>query len=138
MGKYDKMTNNLDNETLKAKSSRMKIQNTLGMIDDLLELTRSILKECDKDPDKKFIDRRQFKYFIRGTWLYRKPQLLDVLATTPIIKIFLIKISLELSSLPGDILAPMEKLTTLKKTKKKNISQTSSLDLLSDRNELTP
>ena len=52
MGRYDKMTNNLDNETLKAKSSRMKIQNTLGMIDDLLELTRSILQECDKDPDK--------------------------------------------------------------------------------------
>jgi len=38
MGRYDKMTNNLDNETLKAKSSRMKIQNTLGMIDDLLEV----------------------------------------------------------------------------------------------------
>jgi len=37
MGKYDKMTNNLDNETLKAKSSRMKIQNTLGMIDDFTQ-----------------------------------------------------------------------------------------------------
>ena len=32
--------------------SEMKIQNTLKIIDDLLELTRSILQECDKDPDK--------------------------------------------------------------------------------------
>ena len=32
MGKYDKMTNNLDNETLKAKSSRMKIKETLEII----------------------------------------------------------------------------------------------------------
>ena len=31
--------------------SEMKIQNTLKIIDDLLKLTRSILKECDKDPD---------------------------------------------------------------------------------------
>ena len=39
-----------DNEKLEA--SRLKIQNTMSMIDDLLELTRSILQECDKDPDK--------------------------------------------------------------------------------------
>ncbi len=37
------------------------------------------------------------------------------------IKTFLIRISLELSSLTGDVLAPMEKLTTLKKTKKKKL-----------------
>jgi len=29
----------------------VKIKNTLKVIDDLLKLTRSILKECDKDPD---------------------------------------------------------------------------------------
>ena len=29
----------------------VKIKNTLKVIDDLLELTRSILQECDKDPD---------------------------------------------------------------------------------------
>jgi len=32
-------------------SLMVKIKNTLKVIDDLLELTRSILKECDKDPD---------------------------------------------------------------------------------------
>ncbi len=69
MGKYDKMTNNLDNETLKAKSSRMKIQNTLGMIDDLLELTRSILKECDKDPD---LNDLAIKYLLNQRQLVEK------------------------------------------------------------------
>jgi len=69
MGKYDKMTNNLDNETLKAKSSRMKIQNALGMIDDLLELTRSILKECDKDPD---LNDLAIKYILNQKELLEK------------------------------------------------------------------
>jgi len=69
MGRYDKMTNNLDNETLKAKSSRMKIQNTLGMIDDLLELTRSILQECDKDPDKNDL---AIKYLLNQRQLLEK------------------------------------------------------------------
>ena len=32
-------------------SLMVKIKNTLKVIDDLLKLTRSILKECDKDPD---------------------------------------------------------------------------------------
>ena len=32
-------------------SLMVKIKNTLKVIDDLLELTRSILQECDKDPD---------------------------------------------------------------------------------------
>ncbi len=69
MGKYDKMTNNLDNETLKAKSSRMKIQNALAMIDDLLELTRSILKECDKDPD---LNDLAIKYILNQKELLEK------------------------------------------------------------------
>ena len=69
MGRYDKMTNNLDNETLKAKSSRMKIQNTLGMIDDLLELTRSILQECDKDPN---LNKLAIKYLLNQRQLLEK------------------------------------------------------------------
>jgi len=69
MGRYDKMTNNLDNQTWKAKSSRKKIQNTLGMIDDLLELTRSILQECDKDPDKNDL---AIKYLLNQRQLLEK------------------------------------------------------------------
>ena len=70
MGRYGKSKPNIiDNETLKAKSSRMKIQNTLGMIDDLLELTRSILKECDKDPD---LNDLAIKYILNQKELLEK------------------------------------------------------------------
>ena len=43
MGKYDKMTNNLDNETLKTKSSRMKIKETL----EIIKTAMDILKKKD-------------------------------------------------------------------------------------------
>jgi len=45
------MRNRYDDETLKAKSSRIKIQEALKIIDGLVELSSNILKECDKDPD---------------------------------------------------------------------------------------
>jgi|TARA_B100000809_G_scaffold210842_1_gene214301 hypothetical protein len=51
MGRYGKMRNRYDDETLKAKSSRIKIQEALKIIDGLVELSSNILKECDKDPD---------------------------------------------------------------------------------------
>ena len=35
-----------------AKYSRMQIQNALRVIDELVEVSSSILRECDKDPDK--------------------------------------------------------------------------------------
>jgi hypothetical protein len=35
-----------------AKHSRMQIQNALRVIDELVEVSSSILRECDKDPDK--------------------------------------------------------------------------------------
>jgi len=60
-----------DNEKLEA--SRLKIQNTMSVIDDLLELTRSILQECDKDPDKNdlaikyLLNQRQLLNKLKGT-----------------------------------------------------------------------
>ena len=56
-----------DNEKLEA--SRLKIQNTMSMIDDLLELTRSILQECDKDPDKNDL---AIKYLLNQRQLLEK------------------------------------------------------------------
>ena len=47
----------------------MKIQNTLKIIDDLLELTRSILQECDKDPDKNDLS---IKYLLNQKQLLEK------------------------------------------------------------------
>jgi hypothetical protein len=49
--------------------SEMKIQNTLKIIDDLLELTRSILQECDKDPDKNDLS---IKYLLNQKQLLEK------------------------------------------------------------------
>ena len=49
--------------------SEMKIQNTLKIIDDLLELTRSILQECDKDPDKNDL---AIKYLLNQKQLLNK------------------------------------------------------------------
>jgi len=69
MGRYDKMTNNLDKYFIEAKASRMKIKNTMGMIDDLLELTRSILQECDKDPNKNDL---AIKYLLNQKQLLNK------------------------------------------------------------------
>ena len=42
----------MDKYFIEAKASRMKNQEALSVVNDLLKLTRSILEECDKDPDK--------------------------------------------------------------------------------------
>ena len=47
----------------------MKNQNTLKIIDDLLELTRSILQECDKDPDSNDL---AIKYLLNQKQLLEK------------------------------------------------------------------
>ena len=47
----------------------VKIKNTLKIIDDLLELTRSILQECDKDPDKNDLS---IKYLLNQKQLLEK------------------------------------------------------------------
>ena len=41
----------MDKYFIEAKASRMKKQEALSVVNDLLRLTRSILEECDKDPD---------------------------------------------------------------------------------------
>ena len=41
----------MDKYFIGAKASRMKNQEALNVVNDLLKLTRSILEECDKDPD---------------------------------------------------------------------------------------
>ena len=41
----------MDKYFIEAKASRMKNQEALSVVNDLLKLTRSILEECDKDPD---------------------------------------------------------------------------------------
>ena len=41
----------MDEYFIEAKASRMKNQEALSVVNDLLKLTRSILKEYDKDPD---------------------------------------------------------------------------------------
>jgi len=57
------------NDKEKLEASRLKIQNTMSMIDDLLELTRSILQECDKDPDKNDL---AIKYLLNQRQLLNK------------------------------------------------------------------
>ena len=57
------------NDKEKLEASRLKIQNTMSMIDDLLELTRSILQECDKDPDKNDL---AIKYLLNQRQLLEK------------------------------------------------------------------
>ena len=57
------------NDKEKLEASRLKIQNTMSMIDDLLELTRSILQECDKDPDK---NNLAIKYLLNQRQLLNK------------------------------------------------------------------
>jgi len=41
----------MDKYFIEDKVSRMKKQEALSVVNDLLRLTRSILEECDKDPD---------------------------------------------------------------------------------------
>ena len=61
------------NDKEKLEASRLKIQNTMSVIDDLLELTRSILQECDKDPDKNdlaikyLLNQKQLLEKLKGT-----------------------------------------------------------------------
>ena len=50
-------------------SLMVKIKNTLKVIDDLLELTRSILQECDKDPVKNDLS---IKYLLNQKQLLEK------------------------------------------------------------------
>ena len=57
------------NDKEKLEASRLKIQNKMSMIDDLLELTRSILQECDKDPDKNDL---AIKYLLNQKQLLNK------------------------------------------------------------------
>ena len=57
------------NDKEKLEASRLKIQNTMSVIDDLLELTRSILQECDKDPDKNDL---AIKYLLNQKQLLEK------------------------------------------------------------------
>ena len=57
------------NDKEKLEASRLKIQNTMSVIDDLLELTRSILQECDKDPDKNDL---AIKYLLNQKQLLNK------------------------------------------------------------------
>ena len=57
------------NDKEKLEASRLKIQNTMSVIDDLLELTRSILQECDKDPDKNDLS---IKYLLNQKQLLEK------------------------------------------------------------------
>ena len=69
MGRYGKMRNRYDDETLKAKSSRIKIQESLKIIDGLVELSSNILKECDKDPD---LNDLAIKYLLNQKQLLEK------------------------------------------------------------------
>jgi len=50
-------------------NDKEKIKNTLKVIDDLLELTRSILQECDKDSDKNDL---AIKYLLNQKQLLNK------------------------------------------------------------------
>ena len=46
-----------------------KNQEAVSMIDEVLELTRSILQECDKDPDKNYL---AIKYLLNQRQLLNK------------------------------------------------------------------
>ena len=50
-------------------NDKEKLEATRKMIDDLLELTRSILQECDKDPDKNDL---AIKYLLNQRQLLNK------------------------------------------------------------------
>ena len=59
----------MDKYFIEAKASRMKNQEALSVVNDLLELTRSILQECDKDPDKNDL---AIKYLLNQKQLLNK------------------------------------------------------------------
>jgi len=59
----------MDKYFIEAKASRMKNQEALSVVNDLLELTRSILQECDKDPDKNDL---AIKYLLNQRQLLEK------------------------------------------------------------------
>ena len=59
----------MDKYFIEAKASRMKNQEALSVVNDLLKLTRSILKECDKDPDKNDL---AIKYLLNQKQLLNK------------------------------------------------------------------
>jgi len=59
----------MDKYFIEAKASRMKNQEALNVVNDLLELTRSILQECDKDPDKNDL---AIKYLLNQKQLLNK------------------------------------------------------------------
>ena len=59
----------MDKYFVEAKTSRMKNQEALSMVNDLLKLTRSILKECDKDPD---LNNLAIKYLLNQKELLEK------------------------------------------------------------------
>jgi hypothetical protein len=50
-------------------NDKEKLEAVRKMIDDLLELTRSILQECDKDPDKNDL---AIKYLLNQRQLLNK------------------------------------------------------------------
>ena len=59
----------MDKYFIEAKVSRMKNQEALSVVNDLLKLTRSILQECDKDPDKNDL---AIKYLLNQKQLLNK------------------------------------------------------------------
>ena len=59
----------MDKYFIEAKTSRMKKQEVLSMVNDLLRLTRSILEECDKDPD---LNNLAIKYLLNQKELLEK------------------------------------------------------------------
>ena len=59
----------MDKYFIEAKASRMKNQEAFGVVNDLLKLTRSILQECDKDPDKNDL---AIKYLLNQKQLLNK------------------------------------------------------------------
>ena len=59
----------MDKYFIGAKASRMKNQEALNAVNDLLKLTRSILKECDKAPD---LNDLAIKYLLNQKQLLAK------------------------------------------------------------------
>ena len=59
----------MDKYFIEAKASRMKKQEALSVVNDLLRLTRSILEECDKDPD---LNNLAIKYLLNQKELLEK------------------------------------------------------------------
>ena len=59
----------MDKCFIEAKAYRMKNQEALSVVNDLLRLTRSILEECDKDPD---LNNLAIKYLLNQKQLLNK------------------------------------------------------------------